>query len=34
MREFAGDFIASLVVEVAGVAADVFPVDLPGIELV
>lgn len=34
MREFAGYFIASIVVEVAGVAADVFPLDLSGIELV
>lgn len=34
MREFAGDFVASIVVEVAGVAADVFPFDLRGIQLV
>lgn len=34
MGEVAGDFVAPVVVEVAGVAADVFPVDLPGIQLV
>ncbi len=34
MREAAGDFIASVIVEVAGVAADVFPLDLSGIQLV
>ena len=34
MGEAAGDFIASVVVEVAGVAADVFPLDLSRIQLV
>lgn len=34
MGKAAGDFVASIVVEVAGVAADVFPLDLPGIQLV
>ncbi len=34
MGEAAGDFIAPVVVEVAGVTADVFPLDYPGIQLV
>ena len=34
MREFAGDFVTSVVIEVARVAADVFPFDLRGIQLV
>lgn len=34
MGKAAGDRVASIVIEVAGVAADVFPLDLPGIQLV